>query len=71
MQLEVALTERRAKAEDEGLDEEEDREYDLRLVSHCAAVWYSLSVVWGGTVWYVYHLRCLCMYVLRYAAAAA
>lgn len=32
LQLEVELAERRARAEEEGLDEEEDTEYDLRMV---------------------------------------
>lgn len=33
LQLEVELAERRARAEEEGLDEEEDSEHDLRMVS--------------------------------------
>lgn len=33
LQLEADLAEWRARAEEEGLDEEEEEEYDLRMVS--------------------------------------
>jgi hypothetical protein len=39
LQLEADLAKRRARLEEEGLDEEEEEEYDLRMVSqpHCGA----------------------------------
>jgi hypothetical protein len=38
LQLVSDLAARRAKAEEEGLDEEEEGEYDLRLVSDTASL---------------------------------
>jgi hypothetical protein len=48
LQLEVDLAERRARAEEEGLDEEEDMEYDLRMVSQLSvSLSCQLRGVWG------------------------
>jgi hypothetical protein len=58
LQLEADLAVRRARLQEEGLDEEEEEEYDLRMVSgpHCGASYMQLAELGGcAGKWPVLH----------------